>query len=123
MTREAVIVEAVRTPLGKRNGKLKDWHPVDLLGTTLNELIARSGVDAARVDDVICGCVSQVGEHLDQVLPHPEGAAVAVDTAQRALVPAVVLTFRLQLDVRAHAAAEGGGFHLEAGVAARDRGP
>src|ERR687895_881102 len=62
MTREAVIVEAVRTPLGKRNGKLKDWHPVDLLGVTLKELIERSGVDAAKVDDVVCGCVSQVGE-------------------------------------------------------------
>ena len=62
MTREAVIVEAIRTPLGKRNGKLKDWHPVDLLATTLNELVARSGVDAGLVDDVICGCVSQVGE-------------------------------------------------------------
>ncbi len=62
MTSEAVIVEAVRTPLGKRNGKLKDWHPVDLLGSTLNELVARSGIDAATVDDVVCGCVSQVGE-------------------------------------------------------------
>ncbi|MGH2806474.1 MAG: thiolase family protein [Actinomycetota bacterium] len=62
MTRDAVIVEAVRTPLGKRNGKLKDWHPVDLLAEVLNETIARSGVDAARVDDVICGCVSQVGD-------------------------------------------------------------
>lgn len=62
MTREAVIVEAVRTPLGKRNGSLKDWHPVDLLAEVLNETVSRSGVDAARVDDVICGCVSQVGE-------------------------------------------------------------
>jgi acetyl-CoA acyltransferase len=62
MTREAVIVEAVRTPLGKRNGKLKDHHPVDLLGEILGELIARSGVEPGIVDDVICGCVSQVGE-------------------------------------------------------------
>ncbi|HYI45821.1 MAG TPA: thiolase family protein [Actinomycetota bacterium] len=62
MAREAVIVEAVRTPLGKRNGKLKDWHPVDLLGTTLKEIIERSGVDPNLVDDVVCGCVSQVGE-------------------------------------------------------------
>lgn len=60
--REAVIVEAVRTPMGKRGGKLQDWHPVDLLGEVLNELIARSNVDAAKVDDVITGCVSQVGE-------------------------------------------------------------
>jgi acetyl-CoA acyltransferase len=62
MAREAVIVEAVRTPLGKRNGALKDWHPVDLLAEVLNETVARSGVDASRVDDVICGCVSQIGE-------------------------------------------------------------
>src|ERR671919_1492162 len=59
---EAVIVEAVRTPVGKRDGALKDRHPVDLLGETLAELVARSGVDASRVDDVICGCVSQIGE-------------------------------------------------------------
>ena len=62
MTREAVIVEAVRSPLGKRNGALKDWHPVDLLAAVLNETIDRSGIDASLVDDVICGCVSQVGE-------------------------------------------------------------
>jgi acetyl-CoA acetyltransferase family protein len=62
MARDAVIVEAVRSPLAKRNGKLKDWHPVDLLAEVLNETIARSGMDAAIVDDVICGCVSQIGE-------------------------------------------------------------
>ncbi|HWC13599.1 MAG TPA: thiolase family protein [Actinomycetota bacterium] len=62
MAREAVIVEAVRTPLAKRNGALKDWHPVDLLAEVLNETVARSAIDAAKVDDVICGCVSQIGE-------------------------------------------------------------
>ena len=62
MKREAVIVEAVRTPLGKRNGKLSAWHPVDLLAEVLNETVARSSIDATLVDDVICGCVSQVGE-------------------------------------------------------------
>jgi acetyl-CoA acyltransferase len=62
MSREAVIVEAVRSPLAKRNGKLKDWHPVDLLAEVLNETVARSGIDATKVDDVICGCVSQIGE-------------------------------------------------------------
>ncbi|MFA5890676.1 MAG: thiolase family protein [Actinomycetota bacterium] len=60
--REAVIVEAVRTPLGRRGGALKDIHPVDLLGMTLNELIDRTGIDAGLVDDVIGGCVSQVGD-------------------------------------------------------------
>jgi acetyl-CoA acyltransferase len=62
MAREAVIVEAVRTPLGKRNGKLKDWHPVDLLGEVLRETVERAKLDPAQVDDVICGCVSQIGE-------------------------------------------------------------
>ena len=62
MAREAVIVEAVRTPLGKKNGALKDWHPVDLLAEVLRETVDRTGIDAALVDDVICGCVSQVGE-------------------------------------------------------------
>jgi acetyl-CoA acyltransferase len=60
--REAVIVEAVRTPLGKRGGKLESWHPVDLLGATLSELVSRSKIDPSVVDDVIGGCVSQVGE-------------------------------------------------------------
>jgi acetyl-CoA acyltransferase len=62
MTREAIIVDAVRTPLGKRGGKLKDWHPVDLLAETLKESVARTGIEPGLVDDVICGCVSQVGE-------------------------------------------------------------
>ena len=62
MAREAVIVEAVRTPLGKKNGALKDWHPVDLLAEVLKETVDRSGVDPSAVEDVICGCVSQVGE-------------------------------------------------------------
>ena len=60
--REAVIVEAVRTPVGRRGGKLKDWHPVDLLAQTLATLVQRTGIDAALIEDVIIGCVSQVGE-------------------------------------------------------------
>jgi len=60
--RDAVIVEAVRTPFGKRNGALKDTHPV-LLGTlVLKELVERTGIDPALVDDVVWGCVGQVGE-------------------------------------------------------------
>ncbi len=60
--REAVIVEAVRTPVGRRNGKLKGWHPVDLLAYILDALVGRAGVDPGLVEDVIVGCVSQVGE-------------------------------------------------------------
>jgi len=58
----AVIVEAIRTPLGKRNGKLKDWHPVDLAAETLRALVERTGIDPGTVDDVVMGCVMQVGE-------------------------------------------------------------
>ena len=60
--REAVIVDAVRTPIGRRNGRLKDWHPVDLMAEVLAALVKRTGVDAGLVEDVIVGCVSQVGE-------------------------------------------------------------
>ncbi len=60
--REAVIVEAVRTPVGRRNGKLKDWHPVDLLGFTLAALVQKAGIAPEIIEDVIAGCVSQVGE-------------------------------------------------------------
>ena len=58
----AVIVDAIRTPLGKRNGKLKDWHPVDLAGEVLKALVDRTGIDPGLVDDVVMGCVMQVGE-------------------------------------------------------------
>jgi acetyl-CoA acyltransferase len=58
----AVIVDAVRTPLGRRNGRLKDWHPVDLAAHTLQALVERVDLDPALVDDVIMGCVMQVGE-------------------------------------------------------------
>jgi acetyl-CoA acyltransferase len=60
--REAVIVEAVRSPIGKRNGSLKDTHPVDLLAEVLKEAINRSGIDPGQIEDNITGCVSQVGE-------------------------------------------------------------
>jgi acetyl-CoA acyltransferase len=62
--REAVIVDAVRTPLGrgKKNGALSGWHAVDLAAEPLRALIARTGIDPALIEDVIMGCVGQVGE-------------------------------------------------------------
>ena len=60
--REAVIVEAVRTPLGRRNGKLKDIHPVLLGSMVLREVVRRAGIEPGQVEDVVFGCVSQVGE-------------------------------------------------------------
>ncbi len=58
----AVIVDAVRTPGGKRNGKLSGWHPADLAAETLKALAERNGLDPALVDDVVMGCVMQVGD-------------------------------------------------------------
>jgi acetyl-CoA acetyltransferase family protein len=63
----AVIVDAVRTPLGRRNGRLKEWHPVDLVAETLTALVDRTGIDPGQVDDVIMGCVMQVGEQAANV--------------------------------------------------------
>ena len=62
--REAVIVDVVRTPVGKGRpgGMLSGWHPVDLLAHTLRDLVARTGIYPATVDDVIVGCVTQAGE-------------------------------------------------------------
>jgi acetyl-CoA acyltransferase len=59
---DAVIVDAVRTPGGKRNGKLKDWHPASLAAHVLKALETRNGLDPEMVDDVIMGCVMQVGK-------------------------------------------------------------
>jgi acetyl-CoA C-acetyltransferase len=59
---EIVIVEAVRSPIGRRNGGLSTIHPADLLGKVQTELIQRAGIDPAEVGQVVGGCVSQVGE-------------------------------------------------------------
>ncbi len=58
---DAVIVDAVRTPMGKRNGRLSGWHPADLAAEVLKALAERNNLDPALVDDVIMGCVMQVG--------------------------------------------------------------
>jgi acetyl-CoA acetyltransferase family protein len=88
--REVVIVEAVRTPVGRghlEKGYYKDVHPNDLLGKTYTEVLSRSGVDPAEVEDVIAGCVQQIGEQafnvarnawLQEGLPI-EAAATTVD--------------------------------------------
>src|SRR6202021_2180533 len=57
----AVIVDAVRTAGGKRHGRLSGWHPVDLAAEALKALVARNDLDPALIDDVIMGCVMQVG--------------------------------------------------------------
>ena len=65
--RETVIVEAVRTPVGKRNGGLSGMHAADLSAVVLNELLERVGVGPEIVDDVIWGCVSQVGDQSSNI--------------------------------------------------------
>ncbi|MCV7173440.1 thiolase family protein [Mycobacterium manitobense] len=65
--RETVIVEAVRTPVGKRNGGLSGMHAADLSAVVLNELVERAGVDPDVIDDVVWGCVSQVGDQSSNI--------------------------------------------------------
>src|SRR5271163_57870 len=60
--KEAVIVDAVRTPIGKHAGALKDWRPDDLAAHVIKQLVARTGIDPEEVEDVILGCANQAGE-------------------------------------------------------------
>lgn len=65
--RDVVVVDAVRTPIGRRNGSLKDIHPVDLSAHVLTALAERTGLDPALVDDVMWGCVTQLGDQSSNV--------------------------------------------------------
>jgi acetyl-CoA acyltransferase len=65
--RETVIVEAVRTPVGKRNGGLADQHAADLSAVVLSELAERTAIDLDMIDDVVWGCVSQVGDQSSNI--------------------------------------------------------
>jgi acetyl-CoA acyltransferase len=67
MPRDVVIVDAVRTPLGKRNGQLSGWHPVELIAHVLRAVVDRVGLDPALVDDVVVGCVTQVGAQSNNI--------------------------------------------------------
>jgi acetyl-CoA C-acetyltransferase len=64
---QAYIVEAVRTAGGRRNGRLSGWHPADLGGAVLSDIAARTGIDPAAIEDVIMGCVGQVGEQSNHI--------------------------------------------------------
>ncbi|GAA4358447.1 acetyl-CoA C-acetyltransferase [Variovorax defluvii] len=64
---EAYIVAATRTAGGRRGGRLSGWHPADLAAQVIDALVARSGIDPAAVEDVILGCVSQVGEQASNI--------------------------------------------------------
>src|SRR5438132_989831 len=82
----AVIVDAVRTAVGRRNGQLKDWHPVDLAAETLRALVTRNDFDPALVEDVIMGCVMQVGE---QALNVGRNAALAAGFPETAVATTI----------------------------------
>src|SRR3989440_12586564 len=101
---EAYIVEAVRTPVGKKNGGLKDVHSADLGAHALKELIARADVDPAAVDDVIFGCTDTLGPQ-------------AGDIARSAWLPAGVPeeTPRVTVDPPCGAREEAGHFAAHAG--------
>jgi acetyl-CoA acyltransferase len=59
---DALVIDAVRTPIGRRKGMLSEWHPADLLSEVLAAVVERAGIDPAEVDDVVVGCLDQVGE-------------------------------------------------------------
>ncbi|MHB8190130.1 MAG: thiolase family protein [Ferrimicrobium sp.] len=65
--REPVLIDAVRTPVGRRGGQLKGWHPADLLAQTLTILMARTGLEASQLDDLIAGCTLQRGEQTGNI--------------------------------------------------------
>src|SRR5678816_2477192 len=64
---EAFIVDAVRTAGGRKGGRLSGWHPADLAAAVLDELVERTGIDPAMIDDVIMGCVGQAGEQSNNI--------------------------------------------------------
>jgi acetyl-CoA acyltransferase len=84
--RDAVIVDAVRTPVGKRNGSLDGWHAADLSAHVLRALADRTGLDPAVVDDVVWGCVQQVGQQSYNV-----GRMAVLGAGWPESVPAVTL--------------------------------
>jgi len=83
---EAYLVAAVRTAGGRRNGRLRDWHPADLGGQVIDAVVARAAIDPALIDDVIFGCVGQVGQQSNNVA---RGAVLSSGLPER--VPATTV--------------------------------
>ena len=81
MAEKAYIVEAVRTAGGKRDGRLSLWHPADLGAKVLDELVTRLDMDPALVDDVVFGCVDQVGAQSGNVARNAIGIPNATQIA------------------------------------------
>jgi acetyl-CoA acyltransferase len=105
--RETVIAEAVRTPVGKRNGGLSGMHAADLSAVVLNELLERTGVAAEIVDDVIWGCVSQVGDQSSNIGRYAVLAAGWPETIPGTTVNRACGSSQQALDFAVHAVMSG----------------
>jgi len=105
--REAVVVEAVRTPIGKRNGGLSGVHAADLSAVVLTELVQRTGLDPNLVDDVIWGCVSQVGDQSSNIGRFAVLAAGWPETVPGTTVNRACGSSQQALDFAAHAVMSG----------------
>ncbi|MFJ8493074.1 thiolase family protein [Streptomyces sp. NPDC094038] len=105
--REAVIVEAVRTPVGKRDGGLSGAHAADLSAVVLNALAERTGLDPALVDDVVWGCVSQVGDQSSNIGRYAVLAAGWPETVPGTTVNRACGSSQQALDFAAHAVMSG----------------
>jgi acetyl-CoA acyltransferase len=105
--REAVVVEAVRTPVGKRNGGLSGVHAADLSAVVLTELAERTGLDPNVVDDVIWGCVSQVGDQSSNIGRFAVLAAGWPETIPGTTVNRACGSSQQALDFAAHAVMSG----------------
>jgi acetyl-CoA acyltransferase len=105
--RETVIVEAVRTAVGKRNGGLSGTHPADLSAIVLNELLERAGLDPGIVDDVIWGCVSQVGDQSSNIGRYAVLAAGWPETIPGTTVNRACGSSQQALDFAVHAVMSG----------------
>ena len=86
VSRHAVIVDAIRTPLGRRNGRLSSVTPPQLLAGVLKALVGRTGLDAAKLDDVMVGCVTQIGDQSGNI-----GRAAALYAGYPTSVPATTI--------------------------------
>jgi acetyl-CoA acyltransferase len=105
--RDAVVVDAVRTPVGRRGGGLAGVHPVDLSADVLNALVQRTGVDPGVVDDVVWGCVSQVGDQSSNVARFAVLAAGWPESIPGTTVNRACGSSQQALDFAAHAVMTG----------------
>ncbi|MFI7667767.1 thiolase family protein [Nocardia sp. NPDC049526] len=105
--REVVIAAAVRTAIGKRNGRLSGTHPADLSAIVLNALAGRTGIDPAVIDDVIWGCVSQVGDQSSNIGRYAVLAAGWPETIPGTTVNRACGSSQQALDFAAQAVASG----------------